>query len=121
MTREQYFGTVIDDPTIDTDLKVLHWFLEDPEAKNTRNGTRGSLFHDGKFYDNIEIDPTGRTVGLAGPKKSHDIFLPSDHWFELEIDDQIFRMNDFDLISDYWNRAKVRVPLGYQTLKGTQH
>ncbi|MCA9216499.1 MAG: lamin tail domain-containing protein [Planctomycetales bacterium] len=113
---EQYFGTVINDPTIDSDLKVIHWFLEDADAKNSRGGTRGSLFHDGKFYDNVLVDPTGRTVGLAGPKRSHDVFLPADHWFELEIDNQVFRMNDFDLISDYWNRAKVRVPLGYQTL-----
>ncbi len=113
LNTEQYFGTVVIDPSIESNLEVLHLFLEDPDASQTNAGTHGSLFHGGVFYDNIHIDTTGRTVGLAGPKKSHDIFFPSDHWFELS--DQGFRMNDFDIINDFWNRAKVRVPLGYQT------
>ena len=32
------------------------------------------------------------------------------------MDGEVLRMNDFDIITDYWNRAKVRVSLGYQTL-----
>ncbi len=113
LNSEQYFGTVVRDPTLESNLRVLHLFLEDPDASETDAGTHGSLFHDGIFYDNIEVDTTGRSVGLSGPKKSHDVFFTSDHWFELT--DPPLRMNDFDLITDFWNRAKVRIPLGYQT------
>jgi hypothetical protein len=111
----EYYGTVVHDSSIQSNLPVFHLFLEDPAASEVQPGTRGALFHDGKFYDNIEVDPTGRTVGLAGPKKSHDLFFASDRWFELG--GTQFRMDDFDIISDYWNREKLRVPLGYETFR----
>ena len=69
LNRQQYFGTVVEDPSIQSNLRVMHLFLEDPAGADTLDGARGSLFHDGKFYDNIDIDVSGRTVGLAGPKK----------------------------------------------------
>ena len=115
LVTRQYFGTVVFDPAIQSNLPVLHVFLEDPDASETDNGTRGALFHDGKFYDNIEMDTTGRSIGLSGPKKSHDVFFTSDNWFELNDGD--LRMNDFDIINDYWNRAKVRIPLAFETLR----
>ena len=113
LNSQQYFGTVVDDPSIQSNLPVFHLFLQDPAGADVQPGTYGSLFYDGQFFDNIEIDPTGRTVGLAGPKKSHDVFFASDHWFELNGGQ--LRMNDFDIISDFWNREKMRVALGYQT------
>lgn len=114
LNSEQYFGTIVADPSIQSNLPVIHFFLEDPLAANVQPGTRGAIYHNGKFYDNVEVDPTGRSVGLSGPKKSHDVQFTSDHWFEFT--DENFVMNDFDIISDYWNREKVRVALGYQTL-----
>ncbi|MCP4193759.1 MAG: hypothetical protein GY768_24365 [Planctomycetaceae bacterium] len=113
--NRKYLGTVVADPSIQSNLDVLHLFLEDPAASEVTAGTTGALFHDGNFYDNIFIDTTGRTVGLAGPKKSHDIFFTSENWFELE--QFQFRMNDFDIISDFWNRAKVRIPLAFETFR----
>lgn len=114
LNSEQYYGTMIADPSIQSNLPVIHFFMEDPAAANVQPGTRGAIYHNGKFYDNVEVDPTGRSVGLSGPKKSHDVQFTSDHWFEFT--DENFVMNDFDIISDYWNREKVRVALGYQTL-----
>jgi hypothetical protein len=113
LNSQQYFGTVVENPAIESQLPVLHLFLEDPEAADTPEGTFGSLFHNGRFYDNVEVDVTGRSVGRSGPKKSHDVFLPQDHAFELG--DTGFTMNDFSVISDYFNRDKIRVPLAYQT------
>ena len=114
LNSQQYFGTIVHDPSVDSNLPVLHLFMQDPAASETSTGTRGSMYHDGQFYDNIEIDVTGRTIGRTGPKKSHDIFFPRDHWFELA--DQQLRMDDFDIMTDYWNRSKLRIPLAYQTL-----
>ncbi|OHB77660.1 MAG: hypothetical protein A2W31_14090, partial [Planctomycetes bacterium RBG_16_64_10] len=66
---------------------------------------------------NIEIDTSGNTIGRKGPKKSHDIFFTRDHWFELQVGDERLRMNDFDIIQDYFNRSKMRIPLAHQTFR----
>lgn len=49
----RYFGTVVTDPTISADQPVMHWFVENPGAADTRGGTQGSLYFEGQFYDNI--------------------------------------------------------------------
>ncbi|MCA9171075.1 MAG: lamin tail domain-containing protein, partial [Planctomycetales bacterium] len=117
LNSEQYHGTVIVDPELRSTLPIIHWFIEDLAAADTPTGTRGSLYHDGQFYDNVEFDTTGRTIGLSGPKKSHDVQFSSDHWFTLNSEEfGQFVMNDFDLINDFWNREKFRVSLGYQTM-----
>ena len=114
-SRQKYFGTVVHDPSIQSNLEVFHMFVEDVTSSETTVGSEGAFFHDGTFHDNAFIDTTGRTIGLAGPKKSHDIFFPADNWFELER--LGLRMNDFDVMNDFWNRAKVRIPLGYETFR----
>ncbi len=49
----QYFGTVVTDPTLSVDQPVMSWFVRNSGAADTRGGTRGSLFFEGQFYDNI--------------------------------------------------------------------
>ena len=49
----QYFGTVVTDPGISVDHSVMEWFVENLGAADTRGGTRGSLYFEGRFYDNI--------------------------------------------------------------------
>lgn len=51
----QYFGTVIDDPSIDTSLPVFQYFVRNPGAAATRTGTRASVFYLDEFYDNVFI------------------------------------------------------------------
>jgi len=115
--RQQYFGTVIADPSIDSQLPVFHLFLEDPDAANTSVGTHGALFHNGQFYDNVVVDISGRTIGRAAPKKSHDIFFPHDHDFLLA--GQTIPMDSFTIITDFFNRAKVRIPLAFEAFRKT--
>ncbi len=49
----EYFGTVVSDPGISVDQPVMNWFVRNPSAADTRGGTRGSLYFEGRFYDNI--------------------------------------------------------------------
>ncbi|MDB4438337.1 lamin tail domain-containing protein [bacterium] len=49
----QYLGTVVSDPSISVDQPVMHWFVQNSGAADTRGGTRGSLYFEGQFYDNI--------------------------------------------------------------------
>ena len=49
----RYFGTVVTDPSIGVDQPVMHWFVQNSGAADTRRGTQGSLYFEGQFYDNI--------------------------------------------------------------------
>ena len=65
----QYYGTVAHDPSIQTELPVLYWFVENTYASETRSGTRGSVYYMGQFYDNVSIHIRGGST--AGAPKKH--------------------------------------------------
>jgi hypothetical protein len=116
LDSEQYFGTIIDDPTIVSNLPVIHWFIENPAAANTRTGTRSSLFFAGEFYDNVKFNLHGQsTSGSSFPKKSYNVDFNSDHRFRLSTDFR--RMKDIKLLTNYADKSKLRNTLGYETFR----
>ncbi len=58
----EYFGTVVQDPSVDTNLPVLQWFVENPAAAGTWSGTRSSVFYLDEFYDNVRADLHGQST-----------------------------------------------------------
>lgn len=54
----EYFGTMARDPTVNTALPVLYWFIENSRRADSENGARSSVYFDGVFYDNINIPAT---------------------------------------------------------------
>jgi hypothetical protein len=68
----EYFGTVVDDPSVNTQLPVIEWFVENVAASETRGGTRGSVYYLGQLYDNIAIHIRGGSTAGA-PKSSYTI------------------------------------------------
>jgi spore coat protein CotH len=120
LNSAEYFGTVVTDPSIDTDLPVFHWFLQNTSAAQTDAGTRGSLFFNGEFYDNIQTDIHGQsTRGNEFPKKSFDFDANSGDKFW--VSDEIGRASDFNLLTNYADQTKLRHPLGYQIYEETGH
>lgn len=108
----QYYGTVVADPAITTDLPVLQWFLENPSAASTNLGTRASLWLDGEFFDNIQVDNHGQsTRGSAFPKKSFDFDANSGIKFRIDPDEK--RVSDFNLLTNYADQTKLRNTLEY--------
>ncbi|MCO8120624.1 lamin tail domain-containing protein [Stieleria sp. TO1_6] len=108
----QYFGTVVADPGITTDLPVMQWFLENPSAASTNAGTRASLFTGGQFYDNINVNNHGQsTRGSAFPKKSFDFDANSGDKFRVR--DDLDRVSDFNLLTNYADQTKLRHSLMY--------
>ncbi len=108
----EYEGTVVDDPSIDTDLPVLHWFLANESAASTTAGTRASLFAHGEFYDNIQVDNHGQsTRGAAFPKKSFDFDANSANKFRVW--EGAERVSDFNLLTNYADQTKLRNTLTY--------
>lgn len=106
---EQYLGTIVEDPTTDrSKLPLMHLFMKDPDAADTRSGTRASIFYAGEFYDNVRVDLHGRG-SVSFPKKSHDIDFNRDHRFQVLADSQ--RVTDINLITNYSDRAMMRSTL----------
>jgi hypothetical protein len=110
---EGSFGTIINDPSIDSNLPVIHTFLQNPAQADSDTTTYGSLFFDGEFYDSVGFDLHGQST-RSFPKKSYDVDFPSDHRFKWS--DEVGRMKDFNLLSNYADKAKMRNTLAYNTL-----
>lgn len=108
----EYFGTVVANSTITTDLPVLQWFLQNPSAASTNAGTRASLYVGGQFYDNIDVNNHGQsTRGSAFPKKSFDFDSNSGNKFRISPD--FGRVSDFNLLTNYADQTKLRQTLMY--------
>ncbi len=110
---EEYRGTVVADPTIASDLPVLHWFMERPELADRASGGRASIWFDGELYDNVRFDLHGQST-RGFPKKSYDVDLNRDHRFRLS--DDLGRMKDFNLLTTYADKSRVRNTLAYGAL-----
>ncbi len=116
----QYFGTVVTDASVNTDLPVLYWFVQDTAAATTDAGARATLFYNGEFYDNIEVNAHGQsTRGSAFPKKSFDFDANSGEKFRVL--DGVGRVSDFNLLTNYADQTKIRHPLAYDLYEQSGH
>lgn len=57
----EFHGTLIFDPSLTSTLPSLHWFTNDPDNA-VKNGARGSVFFNGRFYDNVFTRRRGRSA-----------------------------------------------------------
>ena len=55
----EYFGTVVADPSIDSELPIFEYFVQNTGAASSRTGTRASVFFRGEFYDNVFVRRRG--------------------------------------------------------------
>ena len=69
----EYLGTVIFDPGLTNPLPVFQLFVQDPVAATNGIGTRGSVYYDGEFYDNVGVGVHGQTTTEVFPKRSMNI------------------------------------------------
>ena len=114
---EEYFGTMISQP-VDSNLPVYHWFVENPAAATTDAGARGALWFDGELYDNIRVDLHGQAT-RSFPKKSFNFDFTRDHRFL--VDPALERVKDFDLLTNYADKAKMRNTLSYGMFRDAGH
>ncbi len=114
----QYVGTMVPGPEIETNLPVYHWFMENPAAANTEAGGRASLWYAGELYDNIEVDLHGQAT-TQFPKKSFNFDFNSDHRFRVA--EGLQRVKDFDLLTNYADKSKMRNTLSYGMFRDAGH
>ncbi len=108
----EYFGTIAEDPSLATsNLPVFHWFTSSPGGANTTNGSRGSVYFLGQFYDNIQADRHGQSTG-GFPKKSYDFDFNKGDRFRYR--DGETRVKDINMLTNWADKAKTRNTLGYE-------
>ncbi len=105
-----YYGTVVQNPTIASDLPILYWFTQDKNAARSRSGTRACLFYDGEFYDNIFVRRRGgATVGSDSKK----FVFNKGHKFRLS--DEVDRVEEFNFNQNGSDASYGRQPLAFET------
>jgi len=110
LESEQYYGTVVADPSVQSQLPVAYLFIENTAAADNRTGTQASLFYLNELYDNVNIYVHGQT-SVGWPKKSHNLGFPKDHQF-LYAPNGI-REKKVIFISNYGDKARMCTTLTY--------
>ncbi|MEN8848963.1 MAG: CotH kinase family protein [Akkermansiaceae bacterium] len=116
----KYCGTVGADPSIESNLTTLHWFIEDPEAAGMRfdtgdRGAPGALYYRGQFYDNVGFKLHGQSTSTF-PKKSYNIDFNKGQKFEWSAEAP--RVSDIDLLTNWADKSKIRHAMSYEVMRG---
>lgn len=107
-------GTVVLDPSVQSPLPVLSWFLEDPQAANSRIGTTGSVFFRGKFYDQVFFRSRGGS-SIIWRKKNFKFEFQNGNYFEF--DPRFEPVEEFNLNSTFSDKSYMRQVLSYETYR----
>ncbi|MEZ6116690.1 MAG: CotH kinase family protein [Pirellulaceae bacterium] len=100
---DEYYGTVLADPQIQTPLDVLHWFVPDPNWHKTGNGNNtrwspASVYYAGRFYDNLMVRVRGQsTVNWDKPKFKFEFNPGRPFWYS----DTLPAVDEFNLQSHF--------------------
>ena len=107
---QQYFGTVVADPSIQSQLPVAYLFIQDTASGDNRTGTPASLFYLNELYDNLNFYVHGQS-STYWPKKSHNLDFPKDHQFLYAPNG--LREKKVIFISNYGDKARMCTTLTY--------
>ena len=114
----RYHGTVAADRSeaSRTRLGVLSMFMQNVAASETAGGTRASLFWNGRFYDNVDINLHSSN---AYAKRSWDIDFNRGHRFRFAAGGA--GHTDINLLTNWRDRAKLRNPQSYHMFRLAGH
>jgi len=107
----EFYGTVVPDPALNTELPVLYWFSDEPSRTRTRGGGRASVFFDGEFYDNVFV----RQRGGYTARNSQKFVFNRGHRFRLS--PEYPRVREFNLNENGSDSTYLRQPLAFETMR----
>ena len=110
----QYFGTVARDATMRTALPVFHWFTSNASGAGTLTGSRGSVYYEGEFYDNVWFTLHGQS-SASFPKKSYNLHF--NHAERFRWSSNAPRVAGIDLLTNWADKSKVRDVLAYEVMR----
>lgn len=108
----EYQGTMVADPSVETQLPVLYWWVQDVNAAGTDTGTRASLFYLDKFYDNIFVRLRGNT-SASWPKKNYKFEFNDGHDFTWDTNEPV--VDEMNVQSTYSDKSYMRQVLAWET------
>ncbi|HET6409207.1 MAG TPA: lamin tail domain-containing protein [Chthoniobacteraceae bacterium] len=122
--NDQYYGTVAEDAgsqgIMNSNLPILHWFVQDAAGSRAEGGTRCSLYYLGRFYDNVFVNLHGQSSsGFPVNKKSHDFNFNEDNRFVWKLGEPAQRA--INLLSNYADKAKVRNTVSWESWSRASH
>ena len=107
----EYFGTVVVDSSINSNLPVIEWFVQNVAASETRGGTRGSVYYLDEFYDNVDIHIRGGSTATRYPKRHFKFRF--NRGYKFSYDPNKPRVDEFNLNSPYSDKAYLRQNLAF--------
>ncbi len=112
LNSAQYSGTVIQAGDVTSKLPVIHFFVAPGQlsAVDAQTGGRASVYHDGEFYDNVQMAVRGNsTAGYS--KKSHRVEFNREHPFRHPGPGGRIRKTSF--VADYPDPTYMRQGLSF--------
>jgi len=113
-TDTEYLGTIINNPLINTNVPVYHWFVLNTGAADTRAGTRCSFFYNDEFYDNIFCRLRGGSSSYQ-TKKPYKFEFNADH--EFKFSEKYKRADEINILAAYNDTSYMRDFLSWEILK----
>ncbi len=113
----EYFGTMIVDPSVESDIPILHWWVKDDRRAGTRTGTRASLYFNGEFYDNVFVRQRGGSTANNPVGKTN--FKFDFKGAQFRFDPQFSRVEEFNLNSTATDKAYLRQSLSFDAYAKT--
>ena len=104
----EYYGTVVADPSVRTELPVFQYFVENTGAADSRSGTRASVFYDGEFYDNIFLR-------LRGGYSTYGRKFEFNDGHHFRFDPGLPRVDEINLNERGGDPSYIRQILGWET------
>ncbi|MCD6391941.1 MAG: CotH kinase family protein, partial [Planctomycetes bacterium] len=107
----RYFGTVIADPSVQSQLSVMEWFTTSKSASHSRTGTRACVYYQGRFYDNIYVRKRGQATNAYSQKFNFN--KGSDFY----VNDRLDNVGEINMNAQGADPAYIRQTLAFDTHK----
>lgn len=107
----EYLGTVVFNSGITSTVPVWEWFTANESASRGRGGARGSVFYQGRFYDNVFIRERGGATTLGSQKFD---FNAGD---EFQLNESYGGIREANLNSNGSDPSFIRPPLAFETFR----
>ena len=108
-----WLGTVV--RSVTSNLPVWEWFAENTAAARNAAGTRGAVWFNGEFYDNVFMRARG--AATSGGSQKFD-FNPGDHCY---INPALGRVDEVNLNTSSSDVSLIRPPLAFEAYRRTGH
>ena len=105
----EYYGTVVQNARLRSELPIIQWFTENASAARTRSGTRASVYFGGRFYDNIFVRKRGGATNGSSQK------FDFNKGEGLSLNDKMPSVGEINLNAEGWDATYVRQTLAFNT------